>query len=73
MNKEQMYEDMQVRLERNESSISGKYHKMNRFIKDCIEHSDRKLGAEQMRRLQRKAKTYSRIEVSAEELEGVYP
>ena len=73
MNKEQMYEDMQMRLERNESSISGKYVKMNRFIKDCIEHSDRKLNAEQMRRQQRRAKIYNRVELTAEEFEGVNP
>ncbi len=73
MNKEQMYEDMQMRLERNESSISGKYVKMNRFIKDCIEHSDRKLSAEQMRRQQRRAKVYKRVELTAEEFEGVNP
>ena len=73
MNKEQMYEDMQMRLERNASSISGKYVKMNRFVKDCIEHSDRKLSKEQMRRQQRRAKTYNRVEIAAEEFEGVYP
>ncbi len=73
MNKEQMYEDMQMRLERNNLSVSGKYYKMGRFIKDCIEHSDRKLDAEQVRRQQRRAKVYKRVELTAEEFEGVYP
>lgn len=73
MNKEQMYEDMQMRLENNKTSLSGKYHKMGKFIKDCIEHSDRKLNAEQVRRQQRRAKVYKRVELTAEEFEGVYP
>lgn len=73
MNKEQMYEEMQMRLERNEHSLSGKYVKMNRLIKDCIEHSDRKLNAEQMRRMQRKAKVYNRVEIDADDFVGVYP
>jgi hypothetical protein len=73
MNKEQMYEEMQVRLENNKSSFAGGMHRLNRFVKDCIEHSDRKLDKQQMRRLQRRAKQYTRTEVSADEFEGVNP
>jgi len=67
------YEDLQTNLERSTSSIGGKYVKMNKFIKDCVEHADRKLSAEQMRRQQRRAKVIVRNEVKPEDFNGVNP
>ena len=71
-NKESIYEDMQMRLERNEYSLSGKYHKMNRLLNSAKETSDRDLDTKQRRKHQQRAVAYNKRHISEDEFVGVY-
>lgn len=74
MSVNEQYEDLQVKLESKGSSISGKYHKMNKFVRAAVETSDRVLSKEQYRRQQRKAIRYNKHNVFEEtEAKGVFP
>lgn len=70
--REQLYEDMQVRLERNEYSLSGKYHKMNRLINSAKETSDRDLDKAQRRKHQQRSVAYNKRHVDEQDFTGVY-